>query len=103
MLNRTCPSVKSLMEIKDVTQEDAEKIRAIWKTVTLPGKARNQIDTILRTHGVEYLGWHKRRQDHIYYCNAGDTYATTVTFIGQRMHVACWADYIERNMIEQPY
>ena len=101
MLNRTCPSVKALMEIKDVTQGDAERIRTIWKTVKPRREARDQIDIILRTYGVEYLGWHKRQCQHVYYCNAGDGYALTVVFIGPRMRVACWADYIERNLVSE--
>jgi len=101
MRSRTCPSVKTLMKIKGVTRGDAEEIRAIWKAVeSRRWEARDKIDVILHTYGVEYLGWHKRQRQHAYYCNAGDSYAITVVFVGLSMRVACWADYIERNLIE---
>ena len=96
---RRCASVKNLMTIKDVTQEDAQEIRRIWKTVTNRGEARENIDKILRTYGVEYLGQHKRSGEHVYYCNAGDTYAGTILFKGLRMFVGYWGDLVEKNLI----
>ena len=122
----TSASVKRLMQIKDVTKEDADLIRAIWNgsfdTVadlakTYPdayalcktyqgGKIRVLkrlcIDEILRTHGVEYLGWHKRASCDVHYCNAGEAYATTILFIGGRLTVGCWGDLVERNLITEP-
>jgi IS4 transposase len=97
---RRCPSVKSLMTIKDVTEEDAHAIRKVWRTVTNRCEARAQVDNILRTHGVEYLGQHKRTGSHVYYCNAGDSYASTVIFNGLIMRVQCWADLVEKNLIQ---
>lgn len=98
---RTCSSVKDLMQIKDVSDWDAEKIRKIWKTVLNRREARTQIDAILGTHGVEYLGRNKRTKDHVYYCNAGDTYATTIIFTGIHLRVNCWGDLVENNRIEE--
>lgn len=97
--NRRAPSVKALMAIKDVTCEDAEAIRTAWKTTRSRAEAREAIDRILSTHGVEYLGQHKRSGEHVDYCNAGDAYASTVVFIGMRCVVACWGDYVEKNLI----
>lgn len=96
---RKAPSVKALMTIKDVTPADAEKIRTAWKTIGNRRQAREAIDSILRTYGVEYLGKHKRSWRHIYYCNAGDGYANTVLFSGRRAFVGCWADIVEKNLI----
>lgn len=96
---RKCASVKNLMTLKDVTQEDAENIRKVWQTVTNRREAREQIDKILRTYGVEYLGQHRRTGEHIYYCNAGDSYAGTIIFSGLHMRVGCWADLVEKNLI----
>lgn len=98
---RVAPSVKALMTIKDVTKEDAETIRKVWKTVGNRKDARAQIDAILRTHGVEYLGHHKLTGHHIYYANAGDAYAPTVLFAGLRAYVGCWADLVEAGKIKE--
>lgn len=59
------------------------------------------INRILRSHGVEYLGYDKVSGQHVYYCNAGDTYAATVIFIGTRLIVGCWGDLVERGRIEE--
>lgn len=125
----TCTSTERLMLIKDVTEEDASLIRNIWKakdglaalelfrsksdradaynpaTADICGNLnakRHLIDFILRTYGVEYLGTLKRTGEGVHYCNAGDSYSTTVIFIGDRLKVACWADYVERNLIHTP-
>lgn len=98
---RTAPSVQSLMSIKDVTEENAVEIRHIWHTVPNRAEARKQINEVLRTHGVEYLGHHKRHWVPVYYCNAGDTYATTVVFLGPIMRVACEGDYVEHKLVKE--
>jgi hypothetical protein len=96
---RIAPSIDTLLEIKDVTEEDAIKIRHIWHTEPSRLVARQRINGVLNTHGVEYLGHHKRRHLPVWYCNAGDTYATTVVFLGPVMRVGCWGDYVERDLI----
>lgn len=100
---RRAASVKALMELKDVSLDDAQAIRKAWQTVCKRSEARDAIDTILRTHGVEYLGWHKRNHEHIYYCNTGDLYNLTVIFAGLRMYVGCCADMVEKNLIAEQY
>jgi hypothetical protein len=101
-VNRTAASIARLMEIKDVTEEDAKAIRRLWHNEPITRKVREQIDQILRTSGVEYLGEHKRSGHNVYYCNAGDTYATTVLFIGPRLVVGCWGDLAERDAVRPP-
>ena len=98
-MQRTATSISRLMQIKDVSKEDAERIRWIWHNVQGRRHARDQIDAILRTFGVEFLGVHKRSKEDVYYCNAGDTYATTVMFIGPRLIVGCWGDLVEANAV----
>jgi len=95
---RTAASIARLCEIKDVTEEDAKRIRDIWKTKRAP--ILTQIDKILNTYGVEFLGVLKRGGGDVYYCNAGDTYATTVLFVGDRLVVGCIGDYAES--VRQP-
>ena len=99
---RTAASIKNLMQIKDVTEEDAKSIRRIWRNDWKMSRARADIDAILRTSGVEFLGVHKRTGLDVYYCNAGDTYATTVLFIGPRLIVGCWGDLVETNAVREP-
>jgi hypothetical protein len=98
---RTCASMASLQTIKDVTPADAWLIRHYWRTLVDRRDARAAIDKVLRTHGVEYLGVRKRADEDVYYCNAGDTYASTVIFIGPRMVVGCWGDLIEAGKIRK--
>lgn len=98
--DRRCASLSSLMTIKDVTREDAEAIRTAWKTIRSRREARVAVDKLLRTHGVEYLGVHKRTGQEVWYCNAGDSYASTVIFAGLSMRVGCWGDFVERGAME---
>lgn len=118
----TAASVNRLVQLKDVDEEMAKLIRAIWKAESRqaisdvyvdlyeverafhrdPGIRhikRLCIDQIMQTCGVEYLGLHKPSGQSFYYCNVGDGYAGTVLFIGGRLEVGCWADYVERNTI----
>lgn len=102
LADRKCASVKTLQSIKDVTQEDAEAIRQAWKTIKNRQEAREAVDRIINTHGVEFLGIDKRSGASVYYCNAGDSYATTVCFVGLRMVVCCWADFVENDKVREP-
>lgn len=99
---RTAASVKSLMEIKDVTEDDAKMIRQLWHTDRYRGRARLAIDKILRTYGVEFIGFTRRSRHGVYYCNGGDTYATTVLFVGPHLRVGCWGDMVERGLVTDP-
>jgi hypothetical protein len=98
---RRTASVNALMGIKDVTKSDAEEIRKIWKTVLNRKEAREKIDAILKTYGVEFLGQNKRSGNYIYYCNAGDSYAPTVIFHGLSMSVGCCGDIVERGIVRE--
>lgn len=97
--HRRAASVSALMSIKDVTEEQAKMIRALWHHSRYRSNARTAIDAVLRTYGVEYLGRNKRTNDEVYYCNAGDTYATTVLFVGPHLRVGCWGDLVERGTV----
>ena len=100
---RRAASVKALCAIKDATPEDARVIRHAWHTVDNRYRARAVVDRILRTHGVEFLGVHKRTGLPVYYCNAGDTYATTVCFHGPVLRVCCMGDYLDpRELVRDP-
>lgn len=135
-MTNTSASVAVLMEIGNVTEEDAKLIRRIWlckkqeqllqileeeeshalkNTVTWVNACyhfpkmrdikRTAVDEVLRTSGVEYLGMYKGRSvwrgHHVYYCNAGDIYATTIIFIGGALRVGCWGTLVERGVIER--
>ena len=117
---RRAASIEKLCEIKDVTEEDAAKIRAIWKAPSwevlagldvgvgaargigaFPRVKREAIDAILRTSGVEYLGFTKTGRA-VHYCNAGDMYATTVVFVSDRLTVGCIGYYLEGDKLRAP-
>lgn len=102
MSKLTAASVAKLCEIKDVTEKDAVEIRTLWRTKANRRRARDLIDAILCTYGVEFLGIHRRTGQDVYYCNAGDSYATTVIFHGDRLYVGCTGDLVERNRIKPP-
>lgn len=94
------PSIASLVQIKDVTREDAKQIRSIMTgSGKVDGKTRmERIDVVLRTRGVEYVSkGHTAKSPSFYYCNAGDPYATTVLKVGDRFRVGCWGDIVERG------
>jgi hypothetical protein len=120
-----CASRKALMQGLNIDAETADKIRKAWKTdskaelfalvpsaetydktyyhpATFREKKRYAIDCLLETHGVEYLGKYKPNGADVYYCNAGDTYTTTIVFIGHRLIVSCWGDLVEKNQIREP-
>lgn len=60
---------------------------------------RELINDLAGFHGIEYLGQLRRSHEHVYYCNAGDPYATTLVFIDNRMIVSCWGHYVENGLI----
>ena len=115
------PSVKSIMEIKDVTLEQAKQIRAILKMKSVEAvcevsKAANEyvdscyhvpplklvkltaIDCLIGTFGVEYIrGKGTQRTPSIDYCNAGDCYNVTIYRVHGRYRVGCVADIVEKG------
>lgn len=99
-----CTSTDKIEQIKDITPETAKQIRQIWKGDNAGQAAtiqkRQLIDKIAGTHGVEYLGINKRTSEPVFYCNAGDPYATTIIFIGHRLIVGDWGTMVERNQIK---
>jgi len=126
MNNYRAASVKNLMTLNGVTKEEAILIRSVWKCEdietlkTLYGEDKfNQlieyfhnmpelehlkalvIDDIMQTFGIEHLGWHRRNKCHVDYCNAGDTYAGTVIFMGDNLTVGCWGDLVENGLIQE--
>jgi hypothetical protein len=60
-----------------------------------------RIDAILRTFGVEYVAAGRNaKSPAFYYCNAGETYATTVLKVAGKFRVGCWGDIVERGNYE---
>lgn len=98
---RQCAKLDILTQIKDVTEDDAMRVRAAWHGIKNRHDAREEVNRIIQTHGIEYLGQMKRTGEHVYYCNAGDPYSTTVLFTGLRLWVGCWSDLIEANRIKE--
>lgn len=99
--DRRCASVRALQQIKDVMPADAAAIRKAWRTIPNRREARDAINVILKTYGVEFLGINKRSNGSVYYCNAGDTYATTILFEDLRMWIGCCGDTVERDAIRE--
>lgn len=101
---RKAASIARLMLIKGVSKEQAAAIRKIWHSVASREEAREAIDSILQTagatYGVEYLGWNRKAGEHVYYCNSGDSYRTTVLFQGLTLYVGNWAYLVETGAIK---
>ncbi len=111
------PSVKTLCQIKDVTPALAREIRRIMAG---PGREHvedhcscrerydsrclsrmERIDRVLGTSGVEAIpAGHNAQSPTIVYCNAGDTYATTILKVSGKFRVGCWGDLVERGRYE---
>lgn len=90
------------MSLKDVDRELALKLRNAWKTIPHRKPAREAVDKLFGSYGVEFLGVDKRTHHDVYYCNAGDAYTLTIIFIGSTMRVGCWADFAESNRLRDP-
>jgi hypothetical protein len=118
------PSIKSIMQIKDVTIEQAKQVRAVLELESIDAvtKVNNAalkyvqtcynrpplqmvkltaIDTILQTYGVEGVPrGHGANSPGFDYCNTGDSYASTIIWINGRYRVANWGDIAERGNYE---
>ena len=92
-------SVWNRQEILDNCPATAAWHNACYNTPKLRDLRREAVNELAGMHGVELLGIHKRSGKYVYYCNAGDTYATTILFQGARMTVGCWGDLVERNAV----
>lgn len=120
-MTNVCASLASLAALKLECEPDL--IRAIWKAESraaieniyppaigiardwyTPPKLRDfkrqAIDQAAGFHGVEYLGRDRRTGNSVYYCNAGDSYAPTICFIGARLVVSDWAYWIESGRVK---
>jgi hypothetical protein len=63
-----------------------------------PRHAMDAIDGFLGTHGVEYIPrGHNAKSPAIAYCNAGDTYGTTILLVNGRYRIGAWGDIVERG------
>ena len=121
MTNFTCASIKTLESL--YLSCDARLIRAIWKTEnedelfsiypqaeeiansyyhrpSLLELKKECINLAGEYHGVEHLGRHARSGREVFYCNAGDTYAGTIVFIGTRLIVSTWGDLVESRRVK---
>src|SRR5690606_6494238 len=119
-----CASVESLMAIRDVDEQTAKLVRAVWRAKsrdeiiaacpesadygrnffrqpTLRACKRDAVNRLIGTCGVEYLGVSRSSGEDVYYCNAGDAYVATVIFSGDTLRVGCWADMVERNSVKR--
>lgn len=117
------PSVKTLLRIPGLSREDAVRLRKVLDGRLSPQAVDPRIerehvgaplsfrweakmraaDVILGTCGVEWLGyecsrWNFGAEDGFNYCNAGDTYNTTLLYIpGKGFRVGCWGDFVESH------
>jgi hypothetical protein len=96
------PSTKRIYQAFSqwITPEQARDIRQIMEgPARVNGEGRlSRIDRILKTHGVEYIAAGRNsKSPAISYCNAGDTYATTILKVNGRFRIGCWGDIVERG------
>ena len=67
----------------------------MWRTTLV----LHAIDCILGTSGVEAIGGEGTSAPPYEYCNAGDTYATTLVYkrASDRLFIGNWGDIVERE------
>ena len=97
------PSIKTITkEFPYLTRDDVKEVRRILERYCYsPEKCLRKIDKILETSGVEYiesLEDNYNEESGILYCNAGDTYATTIFYDYSkcRYYIGCWGDVVEK-------
>ncbi len=118
---KTAASIKTLMELKDIDQALAKRIRFLWKEIT----EKDLIERLIKTgfhvgptlnvdygqmwvingevsyHGVEFLGWNHGGEE-VHYLNAGDAYTPTIIFIGDsRLIVKDYGSLIESKYLRE--
>lgn len=107
--NTSAPSVATLVRtFRDVDAPTAKAIRKAWLTRNPerrghPAHERadrlSAVDRLLGTHGTVCLGTHKRTDESVTYCNAGDPYSVTLIAYGETLRVGCWGDLVEGGLI----
>lgn len=100
-LVRAIRKAESRAALYDVYPPAAEIEREFYNPPFFRELKRQCLDSAAGFYGVEYLGWHKRAREDVYYLNAGDSYAATLVFIGRTMVVSCWAYYVEQRLIKE--
>lgn len=58
-------------------------------------KYMKKIDEIIGTFGVENLF---PEIPDLFYCNAGDTYSTTILCYKDKLYIGCWGDIAEKYL-----
>lgn len=92
-------TVRAIMEAH--APKTAEWVRSCFNSPHTIAVRRRVCDELLETYGVEHAGVHCRSGEHVYYCNAGDTYNATLIFHGNNAYVGCWGDLVERRAIRE--
>lgn len=116
----TTPSIKTLMTI-GIDEQTAVVVRAVLQSASrnfilavsdaasererrsynphsLTTLKLDAVDELIETHGVEYIpAGHNQKSPAISYCNAGDTYTTTLLHVNGSFRVGCWGDIVERG------
>ena len=94
------PSVKTLYK-RGFSEEQSRLIRAaLLKGIEKrkPRTALTECDRIMKSHGVEIITYTYRDDEyHLYYCNCGDTYDTTLMWDErtENFSVGAWGDFVE--------
>lgn len=85
--------------ITDIYRDFLNRTRGYYRNPSTREIRRELINTLAGFHGIECLGQLKISGERVYYCNAGDPYAPTLVFIGNRLIVSCWSHYVENKLI----
>lgn len=75
-------------------------VRDCYNDPSLACQSKHAADRLLKTHGIEAIwregdGDDPRDRPLFEYCNAGDSYAPTLVFVGGRVEIATWGDMVE--------
>ena len=124
VMNTAAYDLPSVKKLKEIAKDRAKELRSIlelttWKDLEVilgnyPNTKRwadslriapsfhackmKMANEVLGAHGVGYIArGHNAKSPAIEYCNAGDTYTSTLLFVNGRYRVGCWGDIVERG------
>jgi len=102
-LIRAIWKAKNRDELETIYPPAADIDRDYFNPLNLRQIKREAVNKAAGFYGVEYLGRDRRTGDRVYYCNAGDTYAATLCFIGNRLIVSCWGYFVESGRVREQH
>jgi hypothetical protein len=101
------PQLRKLLEVKNAGKlhasmddfpDTAKWLNSCYNPPSFHDLKMSMANELLGTYGVEHIPHGKnKRSPSFEYCNAGDTYASTLLFVNGSYRVGSWGDIVERG------